>query len=88
MEDELGICSCLRDYGSVGDVRVGDEQRLELRRRNLEALVLDDLLQPVHDEDFVVVVDQADVAGVQPAFLVDCVLRGFRIVQIPCNDLW
>jgi hypothetical protein len=39
------------DDRDVGDLRVGDEQRLELGRRHLEALVLDELLDAVDDRD-------------------------------------
>ena len=59
------------DHGGVGDRRVGEEHRLELGRRDLEALVLDQLLDPVDDRHVTVLVDVADVAGVQPAVLVD-----------------
>jgi hypothetical protein len=64
---------------------VRDEEGLELRRRHLEALVLDDLLEPVDDEDLVVIVHEADVSGVQPAFLVDGVLRRLWVVQVTCR---
>jgi hypothetical protein len=77
--------SSLRDDGGVLDLRVRDEERLQLRRRHLEALVLDDLLEPVDDEDLVVVVHVADVAGVQPAVLVDGVLRRLGVVQVTCR---
>jgi len=74
--------SNLRHDGGVLDLRVRDEERLELGRRHLEPLVLDDLLEPVDDEDLVVVVDIADVAGVQPAVLVDGVLCRLKVVQV------
>jgi hypothetical protein len=64
---------------------VGDEQGLQLSRRHLEAPVLDDLLEPVHDEDLVVVVHVPDVAGVQPPVSIDRVLRGLRVVQVTCD---
>ncbi len=75
----------LRDDGGVGDGGVGDEHGLELGGGDLEALVLDELLEPVHDEDLVVVVDEADVSGVQPPVLVDGVLGRLRIIQIACK---
>jgi hypothetical protein len=37
------------DHGDVGDLRMGEQQRLELGGRHLEALVLDELLEPVDD---------------------------------------
>ena len=49
----------------------GEQHRLELGRRHLVALVLDQLLDPVDDEPPAVLVDHADVAGVQPAVGVD-----------------
>jgi hypothetical protein len=65
---------------------VGDEQRLQLGGGHLEALVLDDLLEPVDDEDLVVVVHEADVARVQPPAGVDAVPRRLRVVQVTCDD--
>ena len=82
---ELVITSMTNDLrydSSVLDLRVRDEEGLKLRRRYLEPLVLDDLLEPVDDEDLVVVVNVADVPGVQPAVLVDGVLRGLGVVQV------
>lgn len=51
----------------------------------LEPLEFDELLDTVDDEDLVVVVDVADVAGVQPPLDVD--RRGGRlgIVQVTCT---
>ena len=53
-------------------VGMADEQRLELGRRHLEALVLDQLLDPV-DDRYVMPSSSTtrDVAGVQPAVVVD-----------------
>ena len=78
----ISINNDLRYDGGVLDLRVRDEEGLKLRRRYLEPLVLDDLLEPVDDEDLVVVVNVADVPGVQPAVLVDGVLRGLGVVQV------
>ena len=61
---------------------MGDEKGLQLCRGYLEAPVFDDLLEPIHDEDLVVVVDVADVAGVQPPFCINGVLRGLWVVQV------
>ena len=56
------------DHRRVRDRRMGEQQRLQLGGRDLEALVLDELLQAVDDEEVAVVVDVADVAGVsQPS---------------------
>jgi hypothetical protein len=79
---DISINNDLRYNGGVLDLRVRDEEGLKLRRRHLEPLVLDDLLEPVDDEDLVVVINVADVPGVQPAVLVDGVLRGLGVVQV------
>ena len=52
-----------RDAG-VRDVRMLDQQRFELGRRYLEAVHLDQLLEPVDDGDRAGGVDAAEVAGV------------------------
>ena len=69
--DLAGLLVGQADDGGVRDGGVGEQQRLQLGRRHLEALVLDELLEPVDDEQVAVVVDVADVAGVQPAVVVD-----------------
>ena len=65
------------DHGDVADVLVPEDQGLELGGRDLEALVLDQLLEAVDDLEVAVGVDDGDVAGVQPAVLVDG--RGCRL---------
>jgi hypothetical protein len=45
---------------------VGREHALEQRRSDLVRLVLDELLQPVDDEQEPVAVDAADVDGATP----------------------
>src|SRR5690349_5733074 len=45
------------DDRGVGDLRVREQQRLEFRRRHLEALELDELLETVDDEEVPVGVD-------------------------------
>jgi hypothetical protein len=53
---------------AVGDRRVGQEQRLEFCGRDLVALVLDQLLDPVDDPQRPVLLDAGDVPGVsQPS---------------------
>lgn len=54
----------LPDNGSISDAWVRDEQGFELSGGHLEALVLDDLLEPVDDEDLIVIVNVPDIAGV------------------------
>ena len=85
--DLAGLVVGEADHRGVGDLRVGEQQRLELGRRHLEALVLDELLEPVDDEQVPVGVDVADVAGVQPAVGVDRVGRGLRVVEVALHHL-
>jgi hypothetical protein len=75
------------DDGDVGHARVGHEERLELGRRDLEALELDELLHPVDDREVAVLVEATDVAGVEPAVLVDRVGRGLGVAQVALHDL-
>jgi hypothetical protein len=72
----------LRHDGGILDLWVCDEEGFKLCRRHLKALVLDDLLEPVDDENLVVIVHVTDVTGVQPAVRVDGVLRGFWVVKV------
>src|SRR5690606_25991461 len=58
-------------HGGVGDTGVGQQQRLQFGGGHLEALVLDQLLDPVDDEQPAGLVHMSDVPGVQPAVLVD-----------------
>lgn len=73
-----------RDNSGISNVRVSNEHGFELGGGDLEALVLNDLLQPIDNEELVVVVDIANVAGVQPPFLVDRHQRRRRVIKIPC----
>ena len=66
-----GLLVGARDDRRVGDRGVGEQHRFQLGRRHLVALVLDQLLEPVDDEEPAVLVGVADVAGVQPAVGVD-----------------
>ena len=56
-----------RDDGGVGHLRVAGQQRLELGRRHLDRVDLDQLFEPVDDEQVPVGVDPAQVAGAKPA---------------------
>ena len=49
--------------GRVGDGRVRDQERLELRGRHLVGANLDELLEPVDDEHVAVPIDVPEVAG-------------------------
>jgi hypothetical protein len=54
---------------------MGQQNTLQLGGGDLEALVLDQLLQAVDDEELVVIVDMPDVAGVEEPISVDRVPR-------------
>src|SRR5438034_8538299 len=58
------------------------QQRLELGRRDLEPLVLDQLLQPIDDREVPVPVDAPDISRVQPPGGVERGRRGLRVVQV------
>ena len=75
------------DHCCVGDTGVRQQQAFELSRRHLEALVLDEFLDPVDDEDVAVVVEVSNVAGVQPAIGIDRLRGGLIVVQVPLHDL-
>ena len=66
---------------------MGDEHGLELGGRDLVAADLDQLLEPVDEEDAPVLVDVAEVAGVQPAVGVDGRGRGVRVVAVARHQL-
>lgn len=76
----------LRDNSGILDFRMCDEKGFKLRRRYLEALVFDYLLQPVNDEDLVVIVHITNVPGVQPSVLINGVLCRLWIIQITCTS--
>ena len=63
------------------------EHRLELRGCDLHTLVLDQLLHAVDDEEAVVLVGVADVAGVQPPVRVDRRRGRLGPVQVALHDL-
>ena len=75
------------DDGHVGDGRVGEQERLQLGRGDLVALVLDQLLEPVDDGEQAVLVGEADVAGVQPALGVDRLRGRLGLVEVALHDL-
>ena len=86
--DLAGLVVGHPDHGGIGDLGMGEQQRLELGGWDLEALVLDELLEPVDDVEVAVGVDVADVAGVQPTVIVDRGLRGGVVVQVALHHLW
>ncbi len=70
------------DDGDVGDGRVPDDDRLDLGRGDLERVDLDELLDPIDDDDAAVGVDMAEVAGANPPVGSDHLCRGLRTVQV------
>src|SRR2546423_12032141 len=62
------------------------EHGLDLRRSDAEALVLDELLLAIDDEDVALVVAAADVAGVEPA-VADDVGGVLRLVPVAPHHL-
>uniref|UniRef100_A0A182Q3C3 Uncharacterized protein n=1 Tax=Anopheles farauti TaxID=69004 RepID=A0A182Q3C3_9DIPT len=75
------------DDGRILDGRVRQQHGLDLGRRHLVALVLDQLLQPVDDVKLTVRVVVPNVAGVQPAVRVDRVACGRRVTDVTAHDL-
>src|SRR6266436_8420551 len=63
------------------------EERFELGGGDLEALVLDELLGPVHDEEIAVRVHVSHVTGVVPALTVETGRRLPGLIEIALHDL-
>src|SRR5260370_1304384 len=74
-------------HRDVRDVGMRQQKRLQLGRRHLESLVLDELLQAVDDEVQVAVVDVADVPCVKEAVGIDRALRRLFVVQVTTHHL-
>jgi hypothetical protein len=66
------------DDRGVGDRRMRGEDGLELRRRDLEGVDLDELLESVDDEDLALLVEDDQVAGAgqPPASIIAAVASG------------
>ncbi|KAB8095222.1 hypothetical protein EE612_023059, partial [Oryza sativa] len=77
--------SVLPEDGGVLNGGVGEEDGLELGGGDLKPLVLDQLLDPVHDEHVAVAVDVPDVAGVQPPLAVHRALRLLLPLVVPLH---
>ena len=76
------------DHGGVGHVGVFEEHCFELGRCHLEAVVLDQLLDPPDDEQVPVGVDAGEIAGVQPAVGVDGLGGRGGVVEVSGHHLW
>ena len=75
------------DHGAIGDLGMADQQRLKFRRRDLEALDLDEFLHPVDDAEEALLVDQRQIAGVQPALGVKRAGRRLGVVEVSHHHL-
>lgn len=75
-----------RDDGGVGDGGVGEKQGLQFGWRHLKTFVLDQLLQTIHYEQLLVVVDVPDISGVEPPVLVYRPRRCLRVVQVTFSN--
>src|SRR5258706_4110738 len=76
------------DHPHLGDVLVGLERGLEgLRGDVLPARGDEDVLLPVGDGQEAVLVEDADVAGVEPAFPVDGLRAGLRLLEAAPHDV-
>ena len=51
---------------------------------HLEAFVLDQFLQPINDEQLIILIDVPNVARMQPPLFVYGSLRSLRIIKVPC----
>src|SRR5882672_1572647 len=82
--DKAGqIRPLVADHDGVGDVGRELQLVLDLRRRDvLSARGDDDVLHPVGDLDEALIVDRADIAGVQPPPGIDGLGGLFRLVEI------
>ena len=66
---------------------MGGQQRLQLGRGDWPAAHLDELLEPVDDHHIAVAVDQAEVAGVQPAARAEHGRGGLGLVAVAPHHL-
>ena len=66
---------------------MADQQALELSGRDLEALVLDQLLDTIGDVKVAVAVLVTDVAGLEVAVGCQRVVRAFRVIVVALEDI-
>src|SRR5262249_33984246 len=74
------------EYGTISDVRMLEEDGLELGRRHAEALVFDHFLLAVDDIKVALIVNPTDISGVEPSISQDAG-RFFRRVPVSLHDL-
>ncbi|SLC74363.1 Uncharacterised protein [Mycobacteroides abscessus subsp. massiliense] len=61
---------------------MGQQQCLQLRRRHLVALVLDEFLEPVHDRHHAIGAHDRDIAGMQEPVGLDRRGGGFLVAEV------
>jgi hypothetical protein len=74
------------NHRGVFNLRMLDEDGLELDRRHLVGFVLDDIFAPAHDVDGAGVVVVADVSRVDESLRVDGLFRFLGVVQVAFGD--
>jgi hypothetical protein len=74
------------NHRGITNLRMLDEDGLELDRRHLVRLVLDDILVPAHDVDGAGGVVVADVSRVDESLRVDGLFRFLGVVQVAFGD--
>ena len=82
-----GVLIGAGNHGGVRDGRMRQQDGLQLGRRHLVSLVLDQLLEAIHDIEVAVRVGVANVAGVQPAIVIENLRGGGRVVEIALHHL-
>ena len=89
--ERLGDFACFvigdANDSDVGHLWMGDDQRFKLGRRDLKALELDELLQAIHNRHVPKLVDDRDVAGMQPTVSIDGRSSGFGVVEVALHHL-
>ena len=75
------------NHGDVGNLWMRNQQRFQLGGRDLEALVLDQFLESIHDRDVVVFVDHGDVSRVEPTVRIDRAAGCLVVVEVALHHL-
>lgn len=75
------------DDSNVVDLRMAEQQALKLRGRDLEAFVLDQLLDAVGDVEVAVLVLVPDVAGLEVAVRGQGVRGAFGVAVVALEDV-
>ncbi len=83
--DEIG--PAVAEYHRLGDIRLERQIAFDARRRDrLAAGILDEVALAVGDPDIAVIIEEADIAGLEPAVFEGS--RGrFRVVPVALHDV-